>query len=207
LGGLSVKQLGAVLAAFALVTALAGSAQASSDNTSGKFDYHISDAFIQSLGEPAQTGAQATASVGGDHVRVVGSGTFNTAAGTATGGGTFVHTSASDSLKGFGTWTATSLTSFTPYGCGLRGGEPVPANFCGGLATMTVHLSATAVNPAVGHHELDAILVVECKLGTPPATAHEGIKLDARPNGPNFDITNDSAHGETLFLSRSHSGG
>jgi hypothetical protein len=62
------------------------------------------------------------------------------------------------------------------------------------------------VNPPGGHVEHDAILVVDCKVGTPPATAHEGITLDASP-APNFDITNDSGHGETLFVSRSHSGG
>lgn len=202
-----MKRIAAILAVFVLVPALAGGAQASSDNVSAKLDYHIADAFIQSAGEPPQTGAEATATVGGDHIRVVGSGTFNTAAGTATGGGTFVHTSASDVIVGFGTWTATRLSSFTSYGCGLQGGEKVPANFCGGLATMTVHVSGTLVHPAGGHVELDAILVVDCKLGTPPATAHEGIKLDARPNAPNFDMTNDSEHGETLFLSRSHSGG
>ena len=162
-----MKRFAAILAALALVPALSGGAQASSDNVSAMFDYHISDAFIQSLGEPAQIGAKATATLGGDHVRVVGSGTFNSAAGNATGGGTFVHTNATDGIVGFGTWTATSLTSFTSYGCGLRGGAPFPANLCGGLATMTVHISATVVNPARGHVETDAILVVECKLGTP----------------------------------------
>ena len=200
-----MKRFAAILAVLALVPALAGSAQASSDNLSAMFDYHISDAFIQSLGEPAQTGAEATATIGGDHVRVVGSGTFNTAAGRATGGGTFVHTNASDVIVGFGTWTATSLTSFISYGCGVRGGEPVPANFCGGLATMTVHISATRVNPPAGHVEVDAILIVDCKVGTPPTTAHEGIKLSHAAQ--NFDMTNDSGHGETLFVSRSHSGG
>ena len=202
-----MKRIAAMLAVFVLVPALAGGAQAESDNLSAKMDYYVSDAFIQSIGEPPQTGAQATATVGGDHVRIVGTGTFNTAAGTATGGGTFVHTNASDVLVGFGTWTATSLVSFTSYGCGLRGGAPFPANLCGGLATMKVHTSGTLVNPPRGHVEHDAILTIECKLGTPPVTAHEGITLDARPGGPNFDMTNDSEHGETLFVSRSHSGG
>ena len=200
-----MKRFTASLAVLALVLASGGWAQASSDNTSAMFDYHISDAFIQSLGEPTQTGAMATATIGGDHVRVVGTGTFNTAAGRATGGGTFVHTNASDVIVGFGTWTATSLVSFTSYGCGVRGGEPVPANFCGGLATMKVHLSATRVNPPAGHVEVDAILIVDCKLGTPPTTAHEGIQLSHAAQ--NFDMTNDSGHGETLFVSRSHSGG
>ena len=109
-----MKRFAAILAALALVPALSGGAQASSDNVSAMFDYHISDAFIQSLGEPAQTGAEATATVGGDHVRVVGSGTFNAAAGNATGGGTFVHTNASDTIVGFGTWTATSLVGSSP---------------------------------------------------------------------------------------------
>src|SRR5207247_11054513 len=121
--------------------------------------------FIQSLGEPAQIGAKATATIGGDHVRVVGSGTFNTAAGNATGGGTFVHTNASDMIVGFGTWTATSLVSFTPYGCGVRGGPPVPANFGGGLATVTVHVSGTRVNPPAGHGQNDATTLLDCNPG------------------------------------------
>lgn len=202
-----MKRLTAILAMLTLVTALAGGAQASSDNQSAKFDWHVSDAFIQSLGEPAQTGAVARASSNGDKVRVVGGGTFNTAAGNATGSGSFVHTNASGQLVGFGTWTATGLISFTSYGCGLRGGEPVPANFCGGLAAFKVHITGTLVNPPAGQVELDAILYVDCKLGTPPATAHEGIRLDARPNAPYFNVTEDSPHGETIFLSRSHSGG
>jgi len=201
-----MKRFAAILAVLALVPALAGGAQASSDNLSAMFDYHVSDAFIQSIGEPAQTGAEATATVGGDHVRVVGMGTFNTAAGTATGGGTFVHTTASDTILGFGTWTATGLTSFVSYGCGVRGGEPVPANFCGGLATITAHLNGTRVNPPVGQVEADVILFVNCRLGPNPS-GQEGIKLDGRPHAPNFDITNASMNGETLFISRSHSGG
>jgi hypothetical protein len=74
---------------------------------------------------------------------------------------------------------------------------------------MKVHISATLVIPPVGHVEGDdAILVVDCKLGTPPPSAQEGIKLDVSPlGGPNFNITNASEHGETLFVSRSHSGG
>ena len=198
-----MKRFAAILAVLALVPALGGGAQASSDNLSAMFDYHISDAFIQSAGEPPQTGAMATATIGGDHVRVVGTGTFNTASGRATGGGTFVHTTARDMIVGFGTWTATSLVSFTSYGCGIQ----VPANFCGGLATMKIHVSGTLVNPPAGHVEVDATLVVDCLLGTPPATAREGIRLDGRPAAPNFDMTNQSEHGETLFLSRSHSGG
>jgi hypothetical protein len=202
-----MKRFAAILAVLALVPALGGGAQASSDNLSAMFDYHVSDAFIRSLGEPPQTGAEATATIGGDHVRVVGMGTFNTAAGMATGGGTFVHTNASDVIVGFGTWTATSLVSFTSYGCGIQGGAPVPANFCGGLATLKIHVSATLVNPPAGHVEIDAVLYVECLLGTPPVTAKEGIRLDAKPAAPNFDMTNQSGNGETLFVSRSHSGG
>jgi hypothetical protein len=134
-------------------------------------------------------------------------GTFNTAAGRATGGGTFVHTSSTDVIVGFGTWTATSLISFTSYGCGVRGGEPAPANFCGGLATMKAHVTATRVNPPAGQVEADVILYVNCLLGTNPS-GEEGIKLDGRPHAPNFDTTiENEGHGETLFVSRSHSGG
>lgn len=188
-----MKRSTAILTALVVVLALASGAQASSDNLSAKFEYHVSDAFIQSAGEPPQTGAEATATIGGDHVRVVGMGTFNTAAGTATGEGTFVHTNASGVIVGFGTWTATRLVSFTSYGCGV--------------ATLKIHVSGTLVNPPAGHVEVDATLFVDCLIGTPPVTAREGIRLDGRPAAPNFDTTNESPHGETLFISRSHSGG
>lgn len=202
-----MKRFAAILTTLVLVPALAGAAQASSDNLSAKFDYHVSDAMIQSFGEPPQTGSEATATIGADHVRVVGMGTFNTAAGTATGGGTLVHTNASGVIVGFGTWSATSLVSFTSCGCGVAGGAPLPDNFCGGLATMKIHVSGTLVHPPAGHVEIDATLFVECLIGAPPATAKEGTRLDGRPAAPNFDMTNQSPNGETLFISRSHSGG
>src|SRR5439155_447792 len=146
-----MKRIAAVLTVIALVPALAINALAAG-NTSAKFDWHVSDAFIQTAAGPNQTGAVAKASDSGvftaHSVRVSGMGTMNTAGMTATGGGTFVHTDAGGQVVAFGTWTATSLTSFTLYGCDTG---PFPADFCGGVAVMAAHVVATTTNPACGH--------------------------------------------------------
>jgi hypothetical protein len=72
---------------------------------------------------------------------------------------------------------------------------------------MKAHVTATRVNPPAGQVEADVILYVNCLLGTNPS-GEEGIKLDGRPHAPNFDTTiENEGHGETLFVSRSHSGG
>ncbi len=162
--------------------------------TTPVLDYHVSDAFIQSLGEPAQTGAVAQAS-NGDQVRITGSGTLNSASMNATGSGSFLHTSSSGAVLGFGTWTATSLNAFTPYGCG----GAFPSFACGGLVVLSVHITATSTS--AGAVEVDGVLAVDCLIGSPPAGAAEGIKLNI-PGHINFDTTIPSHHGETIYISR-----
>src|SRR5947208_615268 len=82
-----------------------------------------------------------------------------TAAMTASGSGTFVHTSSSGLVKGFGTWTATGLQSFTLAGCD---GGPFPPNFCGGLAVLNIHTSGTSSSPSVGHVEHEGTIAINC---------------------------------------------
>src|SRR2546428_1033725 len=94
-----MRRFAPIFALLLAVSLLAPSgAQATSDNTSSKFDWHVSDAFIQAAGEPPQTGSVARASDSapftGDRVRISGTGTFNTASKKATGGGWVVHTNA-----------------------------------------------------------------------------------------------------------------
>lgn|SRR2546425_1732322 len=193
---------------FALLLALSllfpGGVQASSDNTSVKFAWHVSDAFIQAAGEPPQTGSVARASDSapftGHRVRISATGTFNTASKKATGGGWFVHTDASGQVQGFGIFTATKLQSFTLSGCD---GGPFPPNFCGGKAVLNVHISGTSTNEAIGHAEFDGVLTVNCLIGGAPGL--EGIMLNI-PGLVNFDTTEPSHHGETLFVTKSHSG-
>jgi hypothetical protein len=91
---------------------------------------------------------------------------------SVSGGGTFTHTFSGGSFST--TWTATELLSFQPYGCGLAPtGDPLPANFCGGRATIRISI-ATPSGP------VDAILTVYCLIsadGQRPTNVEEGIRL------------------------------
>ena len=127
------------------------------------FEYHVGDALIQSLGFPP--GNQATAE-NGDVVTIIGTGTFDAGAKSATGGGTFVHKASGGTIVGSGTWAATGLLSFQSYGNGVPQGR----------VALTVLLTPSA-NPSV---HLPAILQIECALGTPPGGAEEGIRLNVQ---------------------------
>lgn len=175
---------------IAMATLVAPNASA----VSAKFDWHISDAFIQAGTGVTQTGALAQAS-NGDIARLSGSGTFNTASSTASGGGVFVHTTSGGTAVGFGTWKATGVEDFTFFGCG--GG--FPSNFCGGQLVLDVHISGVSLS--LGPTEVDGVLTITCLIGgeVPPG-AEEGITLDI-PGVINFSDLIES--GFTLFVSRS----
>ena len=199
-----MKRLGSILGILLTVSfALAAGGQATASVP--KFDWHVSDAFIQNVADPAhkQIGAVAHASGGtraGDVVRVTGTGTFNTAAMTASGGGTFVHTNSSGQVLGFGTWTATDLQSFTFYGCDSG---PFPPWACGGLAVLTIHTSGTSTSTSIGHAEHNGTIAINCLIGGGPGG--EGITLNI-PGVVNFDVMDPSEHGETLFVSPNPNG-
>lgn len=185
-----------MLLAFSLIVpALIGTVSAQAD-TSAKFDYHIADSFIEAGTGIDQTGARARAD-NRDTVSVVGSGTFNTASLTASGGGTFEHRDRRGRLVGEGTWTATAIESIESYGCD---GGGFPPNFCGGLLVLDVRLVAAGGTPA-----FDGVLTVDCLIGpNVPAGAEEGITLDI-PGLINFDDLIEEGSGLTLFVSRSKS--
>jgi len=190
------KRLPVLLAFLMLSLAAFSTGGAQGAETSAKFDYHIADAFIEAGTGIVQTGARARAD-NRDTVSVTGSGTFNTASLNATGGGTFEHRDRKGTLVGAGTWTATGVHSFTFWGCGTGG---LPANFCGGLLVLSVHL----VGPG-GAPEFDGVLTVSCLIGANvPAGAEEGITLDV-PGLINFDQLIEEESGLTLYLSRSKS--
>ncbi len=182
--------------ALALALSLLAPAGAQA-GTSSKFDYHIADAFIQAGTGLTQTGAVAQAA-NGDKIRVIGSGTFNTASMKATGSGALVHTDSAGVLKAFGTWTATGVSAATMYPCG-----PLPANFCGGVVVFNIRVTRTSTTS--GPAEFDALLSVDCEIN-PPVAGVEGIKFE-RPGVLNFNTTLFSPGGLTVFVSRSHSGG
>jgi hypothetical protein len=165
-----------------------------SAKTPNKFDWHVSDAFIQQGTGLTQTGATASAA-NGDIVRVSGTGTFKALSGKATGGGPFAHTNAAGVLVGFGTWEATGVKSFEFFGCG---GGGFPPNFCGGVLTLDVHLSGVSLT--AGPIEADAVLTVHCAIGPDtPADAFEGITLDI-PGVINFDTLIEAESGLTLYV-------
>ena len=167
-----------------------------SDNISSKLNYHVADAGIQAATGIPQTGAVALAA-NGDKVRVTGSGTLNTASEKATGFGTFVHTSSTGAVVGFGSWEATGVKSATIYPCG---GPGLPDNACGGLVVLKVHVSGTSTS--AGAIEFDGLLTIDCEIN-PPTPGVEGIKLEI-PGVINFNTTEFSVGGLTVFIARSH---
>ncbi len=170
---------------LALSTLGAGSASASSAGA-GTYEYHVGDALIGSIGFPVDS--QATASVNGDVVTVIATGTFDTATKSATGGGTFWHRSSAGTLLASGTFTTTGMQSFQFYGCGVLEGAPVPPTWCGGRVQLT---GVATAHPA-GHPEITftrpIVLTIECVIGYPPPSVIEGIRLNVQDH-INFNKT------------------
>jgi hypothetical protein len=137
----------------------------------GTFDYHVGDAFIESLGFPPGNQARAD---NGDVVTIIGTGTFDVAAKSATGGGTFVHKTSDGTVVGSGTWASTGLLDFQSYGNAVPQG--LPPTFFGGRVMLTAVFTPSA-NPSA---HLPAILQIECALGKVPAGAVEGIRLNVQ---------------------------
>ncbi len=125
----------------------------------------------------------------GDVVALSGQGTFSVHPKAVAGGGAFTHTNSAGTVLGSGTWTATQLLSFNSYGSGSAQG--LPPQFEGGQALILVHLT-----PQSGGSGFDAVLQIDCLLGSPPPAAHEGIRL-AVAGVVNF---NREVEGETVFI-------
>jgi len=123
----------------------------------------------------------------GDTLTVQAGGDLNPAARTASGSGTFVHKDADGNVLAEGTFTAMSLVFFKSYGTTVIGGNTLE----GGLALINVHgASESGV-------EFDAILRVDCLLGSFPAGADEGFRLVIQTFDLNF---NKEVHGATVFV-------
>jgi len=132
----------------------------------------------------------------GDTITVTGTGQFNITAGTASGGGTFVHRRADGTLVGEGVYVVTRFRSFqrvTPNGSleGLGIVDTIGpiADARSGIARLRVKLIA-----ADGSMAGRATLFVHCHLPGAPDIG-EGIKLIV-DGGPAFTTL---TSGLTLF--------
>ncbi|TML86412.1 MAG: hypothetical protein E6G08_12070 [Actinobacteria bacterium] len=120
----------------------------------------------------------------GDKISVTGEGEFGIHPKSATANGEFVHTDSSGTVLATGTWTATDLIEFQPYGCGVVHNfptpgvtTPLPPNVCGGAVKMNVTLTPHGTTLAI-----PGILTVFCIIGPNPPNSHddptgEGIHL------------------------------
>lgn len=74
---------------------------------------------------------QVSQAANGDVVSITGEGLFSIHPKTVSANGNFTHSDSQGNVLGSGTWVATQLLSFQPYGCGVVLGFPVPPNlFC-----------------------------------------------------------------------------
>lgn len=126
----------------------------------------------------------------GDVVKVFGGGSFQVNPKEVTAEGTFFHEDSEGNPLGDGSWEATDLLSFQPYGCGIvTFPDPdviLPPNFCGGALKMRVELKAGGVT-------FDGVLTVFCIVGPKAPSSHntppgEGVTLDI-PGVINFNHT------------------
>ncbi|MGQ0797640.1 MAG: hypothetical protein ACT4OI_07250 [Methanobacteriota archaeon] len=124
----------------------------------------------------------------GDTIALTGFGTFNPTTRAAGGGGTFLHKNAAGSVVGSGTWTATRVLGFHSYGTAVLAGTLLE----GGLLLLRVHLVGGG-----GAIQLDAVLQIDCLVGTPPAGAIEGVRLSVQGIDLNF---NKEVQGLTVFI-------
>jgi hypothetical protein len=191
-----LKGLLLVLVGFLAVLVPIGPAVAATHQSEMQLQFLVGTGLVCSLA--ANGCPDISRAANGDTVSLAGQGTISTGddenggAGDATGHGTFVHMKPDGTVFAQGTWRATALVSFTSYGSGSVQG--LPANFLGGLATISI-----TIRPDGSHHALHGILAIECELGHPPSTAVEGVTLTV----PNLITFNTKVSGITLFIADS----
>jgi hypothetical protein len=142
----------------------------------------------------------------GDRVSVTGEGEFAIHPNSVTASGHFVHTNSSGTVLAAGTWTATGLLEFQPYGCGVvhnfptpGATTPLPPDFCGGAVKMTVNLTPNGTTLSI-----PGTLTVFCIIGPNPPNNHddptgEGIHLLV-PGIANF---NEIVSGMNVYIKQS----
>ncbi len=95
---------------------------------------------------------QVSQAANGEMVSITGSGVFSVNPKTVSATGTFTSQS-----SGNGTWVATQLLDFQPYGCGIIFGTPIPPNLCGGKLMLRVVLT-----DSTSGQQFDGVLWVLC---------------------------------------------
>ncbi len=85
---------------------------------------------------------QVSQAANGDVVSITGEGLFSIHPKTVSANGNFTHSDSQGNVLGNGTWVATQLLSFQPYGCGVVLGFPIPPNLCGGKLMLRVQLTS-----------------------------------------------------------------
>jgi hypothetical protein len=119
---------------------------------------------------------QVSQAANGDMVSITGDGVFSVHPKTVGASGTFTHSDSQGNVLGSGTWIATQLLSFQPYGCGVVLGFPIPPNLCGGKLMLRVQLTSES-------GQFEGVLSVFCIIGPNPPNSHddpsgEGARLD-----------------------------
>src|SRR5439155_17584152 len=84
-------------------------------------------------------------------------GTFDVAAKTASGSGTYAVMAGTTVLES-GTFSVSRLVAFQFYGCGEVEGMTLPPNFCGGRAIFTFNSTATT------GEQRDGLIEVNCQI-------------------------------------------
>ncbi len=181
-GGWRLLVMGLIVFGFLL---LGVGARASAKSATVTYNYLAGSGFLCSLSPDACP--DVARADNGDTISIAGSGTLSIHPDSVTGSGTFTHKDASGTVLAEGTWTAQQLLSFVSYGTS----PSFPPTFEGGKALVSIHLS-----PNTGGSGFDAVLRITCLIGSPPAAAHEGIRLNVQ------DVIdfNKEVSGDTVFI-------
>ena len=160
----------AVLTLLALGTTMLGTAHA----TSTPYSFSL----IGPNTAMAQNTIPGTPIAAGDVLRLTGSGTFDSSARTATGGGSFTHYKPDGSVFARGIWVVTGFQSFSSYGGPSKGHQ-------GGLLLVTVSI----IGPEATFAGLT--LEISCLISASAGAPDEGTTLPG--------IFAVSTGGKTLF--------
>jgi hypothetical protein len=178
--------------ALPLVSGSVGRSHAAgAHNATVTYNYFAGSGPVCSVGPDACP--DVASAPNGDTISISGQGILSIHPNSVTGSGTFLHKNARGKVLREGVWIAQHLLSFVSYGTS----PPFPPTFEGGEALVRIHLS-----PNTGGAGFDGVLRITCLIGSPPAGAHEGIRLDIE-DVINF---NKEVSGDTLFIRTSPEG-